>query len=232
MLTTLTVDIETGPLPEPELLAMLPPFDPKEVKCGNLKDPAKIAEKIAEAEANHLRDFTERAALDPLTGRILAIGVLGFDPRGELGPDWTAPIKGEIFGAEDEAAMLREFWGMVVSDDHGRLNHIVGFNLCLFDLPFLFRRSWKHGITPPAGLRRGRYWGDNVVDLRDLWQLGDRQARGSLDAIARHLGVGAKTGNGAEFAALWKRDQDAAIEYLKNDLQLTAAIAGRLGVYI
>ena len=231
MLTTLVVDCETSALPEPELLAMLPPFDPKEVKCGNL-GPEKAAAKIAEAEAGHKQNFIDRAALDPLTGRIIAIGVLLFDPRGALGPDWSAPRKTVILGAEDEAAMLREFWGMVASDDHGRLNPIVGFNICNFDLPFLFRRSWKHGITPPAGLRRGRYWGDSVVDLRDVWQLGDRQARGSLDAIARHLGVGAKTGNGAEFADLWKRDQDAAIGYLKNDLKLTAAVAGRLGVCV
>ena len=62
-------DLETGPLAESELVAMMPVFDPEEVKTGNLKDPEKIAEKLAEAEANHRRDFIERAALDPLTGR-------------------------------------------------------------------------------------------------------------------------------------------------------------------
>ena len=232
MTTTLVFDCETSGLPEPELLAMLPPFDASEVKTGNIKDPAKIAEKIAEVEKNHLRDFVDRAALDPLTGRIVAIGVLPYDPRGEAGPDWSTPPQAVIIGHDDESQTLREFWGMVVSGDHGRLNPVVGFNICMFDLPFLFRRSWKHGITPPPGLRRGRYWGDNVIDLRDLWQLGDRQARGGLDAVARHLGVGSKTGNGAEFADLWKRDRDAAEAYLKNDLALTAAVAGRLGVCV
>ena len=78
---TIVFDLETGPLAESELSALLPPFDPAEVKTGNLKDPAKIAEKIAEAEANHRRDFIERAALDPLTGRVVAIGVMTFDAR-------------------------------------------------------------------------------------------------------------------------------------------------------
>ena len=73
---TIVFDVETGPLAESELSALLPPFDPAEVKTGNLKDPAKIAEKLAEAEANHRRDFIERAALDPLTGRVIAIGML------------------------------------------------------------------------------------------------------------------------------------------------------------
>ena len=63
-------DVETGRLPEPELTVMVQPFDPAEVKLGNFKDPEKIAAKLAEAEANHRIDFSERAALDPLTGRV------------------------------------------------------------------------------------------------------------------------------------------------------------------
>ena len=81
----------------------------------------------------------------------------------------------------------------------------------------------------PAGLRRGRYWSESVIDLRDLWQLGDRQARGSLDVIARHLGVGAKNGDGKEFAQLWQSDREKAIAYLKNDVEMTARIAESLG---
>ena len=68
-----------------------------------------------------------------------------------------------------------------------------------------------------------------MLDLRDAWQLGDRQARGSLDSIAKHLGVGTKNGSGAEFAALWQSDRAKATEYLRNDLQLTARIADALG---
>ena len=69
-----------------------------------------------------------------------------------------------------------------------------------------------------------------MIDLREVWQMGDRQAHGSLDAIAKHLGVGAKTGNGKDFAALWEKDRQTAIAYLENDLSITAAIANRMGV--
>ena len=178
--------------PHPELLAMLPPFDPAEVKTGNLKDPAKIAEKLAEAEANHRRDFIERAALDPLTGRVVAIGVQietpAFDREtGEVNRALAGSEFAIIVG-DDEAAILREFWALVRAEA-GRLNTLIGFNSNQFDLPFLFRRSWKHGVQIPFGLRRGRYWGDQVVDIRDNWQLGDRMAKGSLAAIAKHLGL-------------------------------------------
>ncbi len=110
------------------------------------------------------------------------------------------------------------------------MNPIIGFNIFTFDLPFLFRRSWKQRVPIPFGLRRGRYWGDQVIDLRDAWQLGDRQARGSLDSIAKHLGVGAKNGDGKAFAELWRSDRTKAEAYLRNDLELTAKIAHALGI--
>ena len=217
---TIVFDIETGPLPETDLLKMLPPFDPAEVKTGNLKDPAKIAEKLAEAEANHRRDFFERAALDPITGRVIAIGVLADGQRAD---------SFFIIGHDDEARMLTEFWELV-RGEMGRIHALIGFNIFNFDLPFLIRRSWKHRVPVPFGLRRGRYWCDQLVDLRDAWQLGDRQAKGSLDAIARHLGVGAKNGDGKAFAELWRTDRKSAEAYLRNDVELTAKVAAALGV--
>ncbi|HVV73612.1 MAG TPA: ribonuclease H-like domain-containing protein [Verrucomicrobiae bacterium] len=214
---TIFFDIETGPLPELELAQMVPTFDPAEVKVGNLKDPEKIAAKRAEAEANHRREFIERAALDPLTGRVLAVGLLSGD------------AEFRVLGNENEAALLREFWS-ACQGETSRLNRMVGFNTNSFDLPFLIRRSFKHRVEIPFGIRRGRYWGDEMVDLREDWQLGDRQARGSLDTIARYLGVGQKTGDGADFARLWNEHRTKAVEYLRTDLELTARIAHALRV--
>ncbi len=221
-MNTILFDIETSPLPESELAALVPPFDPAEVRTGNLKDPDKIAAKLAEAEANHRRDFIDRAALDPLTGRVLAIGLLQNAEGGRQKAEFR------IIGHDDEAAVLREFWD-VTRGEMGRINQMVGFNTHLFDLPFLIRRSWKHRVPVPLGIRRGRYWSDEMIDLREAWQLGDRQARGSLDAIAKHLGIGAKNGSGAEFAKLWQSDRAKAVEYLRNDIELTSKLAEVIG---
>lgn len=225
---TIFFDIETGALPESELAALLPPFDPADVKTGNLKDPEKIAAKIAEAQANHKRDFVERAALDPLTGRVVAIGLLICAPHPGPLPRAEREYEFRVIGHDDEAQTLREFWDCC-RGEMGRINQMIGFNTYQFDLPFLIRRSWKHRVAVPFGIRRGRYWADQMIDLRDGWQLGDRMARGSLDAIAKHLGVGAKNGDGKEFAALWQSDRAKAIEYLRNDLELTAKVAEVLG---
>lgn len=214
-MNSIIYDIETAPLPEKELAAILPPFDPAEVKTGNIKDPEKVAAKIAEAEANHHRDALERAALDPLTGRVLAIGLLS-----------AAGVV--ILENENEAALLEAFWNACRSGD-GRITQMVGFNSNVFDLPFLIRRSWKHRVPIPPGLRRGRYWNEAMVDLHEIWQLGDRMAKGSLDSIAKHLGVGAKTGDGKDFAALYRTDRPKALAYLRNDLDMTYRVAVRLG---
>src|SRR6516225_3683073 len=136
-MSTIFFDVETGALPESEIAAMMPPFDPAEVKTGNLKDPDKIAAKLAEAQANHRRDFFERAALDPLTGRVVAIGLLHL-----------AGGAFEVIGHDDEAQTLREFWS-ACRGDMNRINQMVGFNTFQFDLPFLFRRSWKHRVEVP-----------------------------------------------------------------------------------
>lgn len=204
-------DIETGPLPASEIAAMLPEFDPAEVKVGNLKDPEKIAAKIAEAKANHLADFSERAALSAVTGRVLCIG-------------WLADGLFSYFGNDDEAQLLRDFWPETKGAE------LIGFNIIPFDLPFLIRRSWKLGVPVPANIRHGRFFADTITDLRAEWQLGNREFRGGLDYVARFLALGAKNGSGKDFAAAWETDRKGALAYLENDCRLTAEIAERMGI--
>jgi len=194
---------------------MLPVFDPNEVKLGNIKDPAKAEAKIAEARDKHRRQFFDRAALDPMTGQVLAIG-------------YITPAGAQEIEIGDENMLLTHFWG-AARQHSGQINRLVGFNICLFDLPFLIRRSWHHGIPIPVGVRNGRYWDKNIVDLRDTWQLGNRQAHGSLDAICKFLGLGEKLGDGKDFARLLVEDREQAVAYLKHDLELTRLLAQRLG---
>jgi hypothetical protein len=204
-------DIETGPLPLSELV--IPPFDPSAVKLGNIKNPDLIAEKIQKAEENHTADYIRNAALDALSGQVLCIGY-------RIDHQQSGVFSSEPGG---EAAMLREWWQLLTY--YERNPKLIGFNVKSFDLPFLVKRSWKHRITVPYWLRQGRYWNDLVIDLREVWQCGDNRAHGSLAAISRHLGLGDKAGNGADFSALWNTDREAAIAYCRRDVQLTQQVA-------
>ena len=208
---TIIFDIETSALPFGELA--IPAFNPADVKLGNTKDPDKIAERIRQAEENHVTDYIKNAALDALSGQVLCIGY-------RLERDEPAILSSD---ADGEAAMLRQWWELLNTWE--RQPRLIGFNIKAFDLPFLIKRSWKHRITPPYWIRNGRYWNDLIVDLREVWQLGDNRAHGSLGAISRHLGLGEKAGNGADFANLWKTNRQAAIDYCLQDVKLTQQVA-------
>lgn len=196
-------DIETAPLPNAADLI-------GEVEApGNIKDAAKIAAAIEAKKAKMI----EEAALSPLTGQVLVIGV-------KIGDN---PIE---YYEGDEVELLARFW-----EDYRKLRRQsnplqwVGFNSRTFDWPYLIRRSWAHRLnTPPIFTERG-YPLEHLIDLRDRWQLGDRQATGSLNSIAKCFGLDGKSGNGGEFAKLYATDREAALTYLDNDLRITRELA-------
>lgn len=211
-MNALIFDIETGPEIDEVLAAMEPEF----TAPANFKDPAKIAEKIQAQRAA----WRDKAALCATTGRVLAIGTMQDDEIDLLVVD---PEEGF-----SEAVLLDRFWQLAAPGGHWR--HLVGFNSNRFDIPFLIRRSYKLGVTVPFGAMNGRYLNSRFIDLMESWKLGDYQASISLDSLARYLGVGAKNGHGARFAALLEQDRPAALDYLRNDIEMTAAVARKLGV--
>lgn len=207
MQTNIYFDIETCALSDSEIEVFKPQFEP----AKNLKDPDKIKLSIAEKEAA----WKEELALSPLTGRVLCIGVSGQPPI--------------AYG--DEAQMLVEWWGTAVLHLQAG-NRLVGFYCRTFDVPFLIRRSFRHGIRVPSCIWEGRYLTSSIVDVADLWACGGRDPRDriSLDTLSQFLGVGVKNGDGKDFAALWRTDKSAALKYLDNDLALTKAAYERMTI--
>lgn len=212
-------DIETSPLPN--ILDLIPPFVESEVRYGNIKDPEKIAAKIAEARANHATNFINNACLDARFCRVLAIGI------------------GNVILCGDEPDLLKHFWKDILdfnaNDGRGVL---VGYYSHKFDLPMLLRRSWANGIMPPAFIRqpyRGRsYWWDQSIDLHEHFTCGDRECHtGGLDGLAKFFGLPGKVeieGGGAKFHELWVTDNAKAEEYLRQDVKLTEQIAVKMGI--
>lgn len=250
-------DIETGPLPLADIFKVVPPFDPSTlkpfpafdeslVKTGNLKDAAKIAEKIEQARAQHyidklahdcknttaesdyIAEVLSKAALSPLTGRVLAIGY-------HYTEDDSTDVEyiGRPFGKDatlSEISVIANFWNYFeATDEHTK---IIGHNIHGFDLPFLIQRSWMLNIEVPRGVMNGRFFAPKFVDTMAVWACGKAGSAGmtKLDTLAKAFGVGMKNGNGAMFAELLEKDRNAAIEYLKNDVAMTYEVARRMGV--
>lgn len=239
-------DIETSPLAQDVVLQFCPDFQPpphpgefveSDVRVGNTKDPEKVAAKIAEARVAHEKAVTDYAtsvqvamvahaqaamdvaALSALTARVLAIGYQSLE-------------SGKMFirHGDDEPEMLKEFWRKY-EECRAKRRKMVGHNIHDFDVPFLARRSRVHRIPVPATVLEKQKWLDTVTfwDTLKLWACGGREYIG-LDALDRALGgLGKPKGiTGDMFHKLYyasDTDRVKALDYLKNDLEMTLRVA-------
>lgn len=159
---TIAFDIETIAdrsiqLPEPE------------VKTGNLKDPAKIQEKIDAARAEQIA----RQALDPWANLICCFA--WFDYRGKSGAVLLAD-------ENQEADLIREIWKTLFE-----YNFFVTFNGNAFDIPVIRAHSLIHRIRPSVGISTRKYHVENHFDVRAVLGNWDVYAKGTLDFYLQRL---------------------------------------------
>lgn len=216
------VDIETSPNHE-TCSRLMPPFDPEEVKLGNLKDQAKIDEKIKEARDSHEKNWLDKAALRPETATILAIGYWDSEKGVALN---------SIKGMDGEKGLIEDFWKRIGQWQRLTGRPMMGYNIEGFDLPMIVLRSRILGIHVPQNIRKGRYWNSDLFwDLRHDWLLGrkETEVKSSLDYVAKVFGLPGKTGSGKDFAQKFLNDEIGAYSYLWNDLHVTKQVAEKLG---
>lgn len=206
------IDIETAGLPADQIAHLAPAFSAP----ANYKDPEKIAANIAEQRT----EWLQRAALSPLTGKIVAIG-------------FKKPKEDPLLMVEDsESQMLRYFW-MRYEDASDTMSQFIGHNILGFDLPFIIRRSWAHGIPVPPTVNSGRYLNDRrFIDTMLAFQCGNRTEKfHGLDTVAQFMGFAGKTEKiGADWFAIFQSDPERALNYLKADLQAVEDISERMGL--
>ena len=217
------IDIETGPRDKASVLSF---FDPDKIKVGNLKDPQKIADKIAEAET----EFVDKAALSAITGEVVCIGIMG--PNGE-----RTFLDATRIG---ERECISQLWDLIRPVPRSMtldgVSEWSGWNLHGFDLPFLIQRSFFLGINVPSGMLQGRYFDKRFIDLMVNFTCGVYGAFQSLDTVARFMDVGRKDPDNpckAATANEFFRSSDPtkrkqAYQYLGNDLIMTRRIAERM----
>jgi len=246
-------DIETAPLPEDQLRALLNypeitpwvdpgEFNPATVKLGNLKNQEKINEKLDDAKVawdearakgreTHVATYErEKAAAEQalfegaaLSATTGQIVAIGYKLDGQTLLDMVGD-------GLTERDLLLLFWKRFNASVASKWP-LVGFNIFNFDLPFLIRRSWLCEIAVPGNvLDKGRYWHPQFVDLAQVWQLGQYRTFISLDAVCRFFGLPGKNGSGADFHKLLAADRAAAAAYLANDLKITWEAGERMGV--
>lgn len=128
-----------------------------EVKTGNLKDPAKIAEKVAEARAEQVA----KMALNPLYGRICAFVAVT--------EEQTKRCCINNDSDEEETRIVEAVFHAISG------KRVITYNGNSFDLPFVYRRAVLLGVdprefgAPTLAEITARYGNKYHVDLMNVW---------------------------------------------------------------
>jgi len=199
------IDIETIPS------ETMPPVDSVKVPA-NYKD----ASKILQYQKDNQIEAWKRQALDPMKGRIIAIGHVGEDgdPTVYCG---------------DEADVMMQFNGFI-NRLHGAYRTAFtwcGWNCLSFDIDWLWKKACQYELTD---LRRSIPKGNRqlVTDLMKVWAADFRDYT-SLADCADFLGIQHDGGDGSEIFYLWQKgDLNAIQEHCARDLRTTQEIYRRI----
>ncbi|QQR78327.1 MAG: ribonuclease H-like domain-containing protein [Candidatus Moraniibacteriota bacterium] len=190
-----------------------------------------------------LKDLEDGLGFSPLTGQIVAIGVL--DAERQKSAVYYQPADANDtdfeegsakFEALSEKAMLEKFWEIATKYDT-----FVTFNGRQFDVPFLMVRSAVHGVKPTKNLLANRYlqyqpYNAKHVDLLDqLSFYGVMRRKGSLHLWTRAFGIESPKAQGVtgdDVQGLYKEGKYQTIaRYNARDLVATLALYERYRGY-
>lgn len=193
----------------------------------------KREKKEGEDYEKALDDLKNGLGFSPLTGEIVAIGILDSD-TGKGAVYFQAP-ENNIQESEKEdiklkpmteKEMLEKFWEVAKY-----YNEFVSFNGRGFDVPFLLVRSAIHGIRPSKDLMFNRYLNNQRFDARHIDLLdqltfyGSVRRKGGLHLWCRAFGIKSPKAEGVtgdDVGRLFKEKKFQEIaEYNIGDLKAT-----------
>jgi len=172
-LDTLTFDAETIPQQEP-----LTEIQQEELNRQLEKAFARNPEWTDIEKEKHRRLIM---ATNPFYGEIVCIGLHRTTQNGSLF-DSTS-----IIGEPDEKSILARFWKILEKFK----GVFISFNGLNFDVPFILKRSMKHGLTPTnnAFLDMRRFSRNPHFDVKLVVGDYDKYAFGTLRLMCDHFGI-------------------------------------------
>lgn len=182
--------------------------------------------KFAQDDAQKL-EVKEGLGFSPLTGQIIAIGILNPDTdRGAtyfVSDDKTKPYEKndvQYIPCSNEEELITHFWEVA-----SHYNQFITFNGRGFDCPFIMIRSAVLKIKPTRNLMPNRYF-DSHIDLLDrLMFFGSVRKMMNLHMWCRAFGIEspkAKGVTGHDVADLFKNKKFKEIaEYCFDDIVAT-----------
>lgn len=191
-----------------------------------------------------LQELKEGLGFSPLTGEIVAIGIL--DREKDKGAVYYQAPGLEVSEQEEDGIKLKPLGEKEMLESFWRgckeYSTFVTFNGRAFDVPFLLTRSAIHGIRPSVDLMRGRYLYQQApdaqhIDLLDqLSYYGAVRRKGNLHLWCRAFGIqspkaGGVTGDDVSALFRAKKFVDIA-KYNIGDLRATLELYERWLKYL
>ena len=172
-----TCDIDTA--------LTLHPFREDDVKIGNLKDEAKIQEKIQAAKDSHLDTVKDSSKLSGTTAKICAASLCIYSS--ELGVE-TCTV---LLDDHGEKKLIEDIFNSITDlvDGHNEV-HIVTWNGSYFDIPMLYQRALVNKIKIPEILPCMKFLNTfhadkyevKLIDLGKIWNV-NKAAAGTTDKL-------------------------------------------------
>jgi len=153
-------DLET--LPDIE---NIPPFDPADIKLGNVKDQVKIDAKIEEARIKY-KEGLGKFALDPQFNLICCFGWCDGDNVGSI-------LLDEKVGEQN---LLVQIWDFLSQYDF-----FITFNGIEFDVPTLMLHSLFKKVRPAVQISTKKYTIGNHLDIRAVLTRWEKMAKGNMN---------------------------------------------------
>tara|TARA_B100001971_G_C18243568_1_gene572610 strand:- start:311 stop:991 length:681 start_codon:yes stop_codon:yes gene_type:complete len=196
------LDIETIPCDEANR-SLLPKAKPP---------PSLVAEREGMSPEIWLEQQYRMTALDGTFGRIVCIGMLRLTNANE------AKDAVLLYG-NNEAEILAQFWHHMRTWNSP---YLITHNGLSFDLPFIWKRSVIHHVTPSMEFRLARFRTDAIYDTMMVWANWDMRNAVSLGVLSKILGFEGKSGSGNQVFDMWSdgKLKDIA-EYCFDDTYLT-----------
>ncbi len=193
-----------------------------------------------------LEDLKNGMGFSPLTGEIVAIGVLDVEKNKGVvyyqSPGTKESMKTQNVGIENfqslqkddiefkictEKEMLEKFWEGAKS-----YGEFIGFNSRAFDIPFMMIRSAIHGVKPSKNLLSNRYLNSQIFNAKHIDLLDQLtfygavyRRKGGLHLWCRAFGIKSPKAEGVkgdDVAGLFKSGEYLKIaKYNVGDLRAT-----------
>ncbi len=180
----------------------------------------------------------QKLALTPLTGHIIAIGML--NPDSHHGKVWFAPEAQESFSSDDgtiefvsasEKDMLEQFWQAVA-----HFEQFITFNGRSFDCPYIMLRSAVLGVQPTRNLIPYRYSHVEHCDLLEQLTFYNCMRKFNLDFYCKSFGIKSPKSEGItglDLGPLYEAGRFREIaEYCIGDVKATAELFFRWEAFI